>query len=256
MSANCPRLRTVNDTGTFDTEISELSALLRAQRGNALNTLQHLQEMGATHRERRGHELEMLQDVYEDSRKLHGAPPCLCRVRCMEADTLRRQPPPTNAGVPRDHWLVPVRPTRFSSFLPERPADRRALAHSHVHGGDSELAINGLRQALVGLTNLVDENGNHHDLVPKVAGHLKIVLERTAEREPEGAAHAHPQPSAFLLTVSCLRRPGDEPKFELDTSEMLILKDLTRPQKGRAKRRVWLAAKTALALRAALSSIG
>ena len=143
-----------------------------------------------------------------------------------------------------------------SSFLPERPADRRALAHSHVHGGDSELAINGLRQALVGLTNLVDENGNHHDLVPKVAGHLKIVLERTAEREPEGAAHAHPQPSAFLLTVSCLRRPGDEPKFELDTSEMLILKDLTRPQKGRAKRRVWLAAKTALALRAALSSIG
>ena len=198
-------LRTVNDTGTFDTEIAELNALLRAQRGNALQTLEHLQEMGATHRERRGHELEMLQDVYEDSRKLHGAPPCLCRVRCStstwlsQADTPRRQPPPTNAGVPRDHWLVPVRPTRFSAFVRERTADQRALAHSHVHGGDSELAINGLRQALVGLTNLVDENGNHHDLVPKVAGHLKIVLERTAEREPEGTAHAHPQ----RLALAC-----------------------------------------------------
>ena len=84
-------------------------------------------------------------------------------------------------------------------------------AHSHVHGGDSELAINGLRQALVGLTNLVDENGNHHDLVPKVAGHLKIVLERTAESEPEGTAHAHPAAQHLLADSSvpaAARRPA------------------------------------------------
>ena len=107
--------------------------------------------------------------------------------------------------------------------------------YHQVHGKNSNIAVNSLRQALVGLTNLVDENGVHHPLVPKVAKHLKITLQRLAEAEPgEG-----------------------EEKFELDTSEMRILQELTAPAAGSerksGRRKVWVAAKTAMMLRSALA---
>jgi hypothetical protein len=98
--------------------------------------------------------------------------------------------------------------------------------------------VNSLRQALVGLTNLVDENGVHHPLVPKVAKHLKITLERMAIQD--GAE--------------------DGQQFQLDASEMAILHELTSSAGGEGQRRggrrkVWVAAKTAIMLRTALTKV-
>jgi tetratricopeptide (TPR) repeat protein len=110
--------------------------------------------------------------------------------------------------------------------------------YHQVHGKNPNVAVNSLRQALVGLTNLVDENGVHHPLVPKVAKHLKITLERMAIQD--GAE--------------------DGQQFQLDASEMAILHELTSSAGGEGQRRggrrkVWVAAKTAIMLRTALTKV-
>ena len=104
--------------------------------------------------------------------------------------------------------------------------------HHHIHGTNSNIAVNSLRQALVGLTNLVDENGVHHPLVPKVAKQLKTTLEKLAQQEID----------------------EHREQFPLDASEMAILNDLCAPGSERVRkgrRRVWGAANAAVMLRSA-----
>lgn len=106
--------------------------------------------------------------------------------------------------------------------------------YHHVHRKNSSVAVNSLRQALVGLTNLVDENGVHHHLVPKVAKQLRISLERMAQEEA-----------------------ANDGGFKLDSAEMAILDDLTTTarEKGarKGRRRVWVAAQMSILLRTALT---
>jgi tetratricopeptide (TPR) repeat protein len=108
--------------------------------------------------------------------------------------------------------------------------------YHHVHRQNPNVAVNNLRQALVGLTNLVDENGVHHPLVPKVAKQLKMALERLSQQDGHGQ------------------------QAQLNASEMQILRELcvSRKEKSqRGRRRVWKAAKMAIILRSALTeSIG
>ena len=184
----------VNDTDRYDGELAELDEIISAQSSGTDRVLKEMEAMGSSQRDRRGQELEMLESVYNDSRKTNGA-----------------YDPKTLECLATIGW------------------------YHQVHGKNSNIAVNSLRQALVGLTNLVDENGLHHPLVPKLAKHLKVTLQRLAEMPPaEG-----------------------EDKFELDTSEMRILQELTAPVNGERKtgrRKVWVAAKTAMMLRSALTS--
>eukprot|EP01043_Picozoa_sp_COSAG02_P055742 COSAG02_NODE_6517_length_3523_cov_13.416472_1_plen_829_part_10 len=136
----------VNETGVYNLELAELDKFIDGERKNSTGVLAQLDSMASTSVRGRRGENLEIMESVYDD----------CRKSHGNHD------PRTLECLALIGW------------------------HHHVHGTNSNIAVNNLRQALVGLTNLVDENGVHHPLVPKVAKQLSVTLEKLSQQEVDG----------------------------------------------------------------------